>query len=98
LFEAVLEKRTVVFSKIAQHAEIGAVHLRDEHKGQIFAATALDLPGAEDASAVGVDQDGDDLFGMIRMLALNAIEAFNATRIQLRKEFCIEIAFMILRQ
>jgi hypothetical protein len=98
LLEAILKERTVVFAKIAQYPKIGAVHLRNEHKGQIFPATSLDLPRAEDASAVGIDQDGDDLFGMIRMLTFDAIEAFNAGSIELLEEFGIEIAFMILWQ
>jgi hypothetical protein len=83
LLEAILKKHAVVFAKIAQHAEIGAVHLGDEHEGQILAAAALDLPGAENPPTVGVDQDGDDQSGMIGMLAFDAIEAFNAGRIQL---------------
>jgi len=36
---------------------------RDEHKEQILPATALDLPGTEDAAAVGVDQNGNHLLG-----------------------------------
>ena len=44
LLEATLKKRAVFFAKIAQHAKIGTVHLRDEHEGQIFAAAAFDLP------------------------------------------------------
>jgi hypothetical protein len=98
LLEAILKKRAVIFAKIAQHPKIGAVHLRDEHEGQVFAAAALDLPGAENAPAVGVDQNGDDLPGMIRMLAFDAIEAFNAGGIQLLEKFGVEVAFMILRQ
>lgn len=88
----------MVFAKIAQHAEIGAVHLGDEHEGQVFAAAPFDLPGAEDASAVSVDQDGNDQLRMIGMLALDAIKAFNAGRIELLEELCIKIAFMLLRQ
>jgi len=44
LLEAILKKRTVVFAEIAQHAEIGAVHLGDERERQIFTAAAFDLP------------------------------------------------------
>lgn len=98
LLEAILKKHAVDFAKIAQHAKIGAVHLRDEHKGQVFAAAALDLPRAEDAMAVGVDQDGDDQPGMVGMLAFDAIEAFNTGGIELLEEFGMEVAFMILRQ
>src|SRR5690606_16304660 len=93
-----LKKHAMVFAKIAQHAKIRAVHLRNEHKGQILAAAALDLPGAEDSAAVSVDQNGNDLPGMIGVLTLGAIETFNAGSIQLLEEFGIEIAFMILWQ
>jgi len=55
----------------------------------------LDLPGTENATAVSVDQDGNDLSGMVGMLAFDAIETFNIGGIQLFKEFCVEIAFMI---
>lgn len=88
----------MVFAEIAQHAKIRAVHWGDEHEGQVFAATPLDLPGAEDAPAVGIDQDGDDLFGVIGMLAFDAIKGFNTGGIQLREQFGVEVAFMLLRQ
>jgi hypothetical protein len=98
LLEAILEQPAVDFAEIAQHAEIRAVHVGDEPEGQVFTATALDLPGAEDTPTVGVDQDGNDLFGMIGVLALGALQVFNASGIQLREECGVQIAFMILRQ
>jgi hypothetical protein len=72
--------------------------LRDEHEGQVFSAAAFDLSGAEDAPAVSVDQDGNDLPGMKDMLALDAIEVFYTGGFELLKEFGVEVAFMILRQ
>jgi hypothetical protein len=45
--------------------------------------------------AVGKDQDGNDEFGMISVLAFNAIKAFKTARVNLLKQVGIEKAFMI---
>jgi hypothetical protein len=42
-------------SKIAEYPKIRAVHLRNKHERQIFTVASFDLPGTENAAAVGVD-------------------------------------------
>ena len=58
-------------------------------------AAFFDFPGAENTLAVGKDQDGNDEFGMISVLAFNAIKAFKTARVNLLKQVGIEKAFMI---
>ena len=59
-------------------------------------AALFDFPGAENPLAIGKDQDCNDEFGMIGVLAFDAIKAFKAARIKLLKEVGIEKAFMTL--
>jgi hypothetical protein len=52
------------------------VHLGYKHEGQVFPATPFNLPRAENTTAVGVNQDRDNLLGMIGMLAFDAVATF----------------------
>jgi len=60
LDKTIVEKRTVVFSKVAEHPEIGAVHLGDIQERQIFAAAPFDFPRTKHTTAVGINEDRDD--------------------------------------
>ena len=73
-------------SKIAEHPEIRAVHLRNEHERQVFTAASLDLPGTESASAVSMDQDRNNQPGVISVLAFNLIAVFNGRGVKLLKK------------
>jgi len=44
LLKTILKKYAMELSKIAEHPEIRAVHLRNEHERQVFTAASLDLP------------------------------------------------------
>jgi hypothetical protein len=98
LLKTILKKYAMELSKIAEHPEIRAVHLRNEHERQVFTAASLDLPGTENASAVGIDQDRNNQPGVISVLAFNLIAVFNGRGVKLLKKLCIEIAFMIFRK
>jgi hypothetical protein len=58
-------------------------------------AAFFDFPGAENPLAISKDQDCNNEFGMIGVLAFDAIKTFNAARIKLLKQVCIEKTFMI---
>ena len=73
-------------SKIAEHPEIRAVHLRNEHERQVFTAASFDLPGTENDSALGINQHRNNQPGVISVLAFNLIAVFNGRGVKLLKK------------
>jgi hypothetical protein len=98
LFEAIMEKFGVIFAKIAQHPKVGAIHLGDVHKGEVFIAALFYFPGTEHAATVGIDQYGYYELRGVGMLTYGAIAAFDGRCIKLLEQVAVEITFMLFRE
>ena len=98
LLETGPEELPAVLPEIAQHPEVRAVPPRQVHEAEIFPAALLDLPGAEHAVTVGVDQDRNDLARRVGPLTPVAVPGLHFRRVQLLEQILIEETFVILRQ
>ena len=91
-----MEVLDVILPEVTQNAEIWALLLRDEHKGQILAAVFLNLAGTEYALTVGINQNRNDELWMICALATTTVLRFHKGRIQLFEQVRIQITFMVI--
>lgn len=82
LLETAAKQRRVVFAEIAEDAKVGAVGARDEHEPQVFAAALFDLPRTENAAAVGVYQNAEDLSGGVCALTEGAVLTFRIAGVE----------------
>lgn len=87
----------MIFSKIAENAKIRTAHLCDEHERQILMTAFFDLPGTVNTTAISINQNRYNPFGVIRMLTFGTVVAFYGMGIELLKKIGIEITFMIFR-
>lgn len=61
-------------------------------------AAFFNLPGTVNTTAIGINQNRYNPFGVIRMLTFGTVVAFYGMGIELLKKIGIEMTFMIFRE
>jgi hypothetical protein len=61
-------------------------------------AATFNFPGTENASTVGIDEDGDDQFRVIGVLAQYTVIALQIRCVKLLENIFVQIALMILAE